>query len=152
MSLEVRHDAMTGACILRVSGEVDLFTRPEFHNHLMRLAQNRPVIVDCSRLEYLGAGGARALGDCRDRAERAGHRLVLVAPPSPVRKIRDLVLAQRIPVVETVEAAVALLGGAHRARGGGTRGRSAAGRRRAERSHRRGVRLGRHGGGSVRDS
>jgi|SRR5690349_5986582 anti-anti-sigma factor len=48
------------------------------------------IVVDCSRLGYVGAAGVRALLDAHHYAKAQGRRLVLFDVPPPLRKIVDV--------------------------------------------------------------
>lgn len=98
--------------ILHVLGEVDLSSAPSLRTTLMGLiGRGRPVIVDCSELQYLDMKGVHVLEDCHERAEQLGQRFVLVGSIPSVHKILVIIkLHERMPVVDTVGEALAMLG------------------------------------------
>jgi anti-anti-sigma factor len=103
---------MPSGSILHVLGEVDLSSARSLQATLMRLiGRGRPVIVDCSELQYLDMKGVHVLEDCHERAEQLGQRFVLVGSLPCVHKILVLTkLHERMPVVDTVREALAILG------------------------------------------
>jgi anti-anti-sigma factor len=109
--LDIRHETTPLAFVVRITGEIDLSSQADLRKHLMRhIGQDRPIIADCSRLDYLDAGGTRVLEECCQEAARHGQRFVLVASSPTVHRVIAIVeLNQRIPVVHIMEEAVELL-------------------------------------------
>jgi len=98
--------------ILHVLGEADLSSAPSLQTALMRVIdRGRSVIVDCSELRYLDMTGVHALENCHERAEHLGQRFVLVGSVPSVHRILMIIkLHERMPVVDTIEGALAILG------------------------------------------
>jgi anti-anti-sigma factor len=110
--LQTWSEDVPSGSILHVQGEVDLSSVPSLRTTLMGLiGRGRPVIVDCSKLQYLDMAGVHVLEDCHERAEQVGQRFVVVGSIPSVHKILVIIkLHERMPVVDTVEEALAVLG------------------------------------------
>jgi anti-anti-sigma factor len=68
-----------GAVVVGVIGEIDTMTGPVVGEQLSgRLAAADLVVVDLSRVTFLGSAGLAALVAAKDEADRAGKRLRLV--------------------------------------------------------------------------
>ncbi|MDQ4118006.1 MAG: STAS domain-containing protein [Actinomycetota bacterium] len=68
-----------GAVVVGVIGEIDTMTGPVVGEQLSaRLAAARLVVVDLSRVTFLGSAGLAALVAAKDEADREGKRLRLV--------------------------------------------------------------------------
>ncbi len=69
----------SGAVVVGVLGEIDTMTGPVLGEQLSgRLAEAQLVVVDLSRVTFLGSAGLAALVAAKDEADQAGKRLRLV--------------------------------------------------------------------------
>ncbi|WP_306368282.1 STAS domain-containing protein [Nocardiopsis sp. CC223A] len=99
-----------GGTLVRLSGEIDLVTVPEYRTRLFAVLRERGdrVVVDLSGVTFFGAAGLSLLAEVRARAERAGTDLRLAAPPEPVARLMELTGTHGLPPVHaTVGEAMA---------------------------------------------
>lgn len=100
-----------GGCpVVRLRGEVDLNTAGQVRDVLTGQvkAEARRVVVDLSRLGYIGSLGIHALLDAQADLMAGGGSLAVACPRPVVARVLELTGAdQRIPVYGTVAAAVA---------------------------------------------
>jgi anti-anti-sigma factor len=110
--LQTWSEDIPSGSILHVLGEADLSSAPSLQTALMGLmGRGRPVIVDCSELQYLDMKGIHVLEECHARAEQLGQRFVVVGSVPSVHRILIIVkLHERMPVVDTLGEALAILG------------------------------------------
>lgn len=91
--------------------ELDLRTCPALHRHLVEhlgCGADRVLVIDFSRVEFLGAAGLGVLVDVRGRAERGGIELCLVVCSRPVwRPLRLTGLVGEFAVYENLAQALA---------------------------------------------
>jgi anti-sigma B factor antagonist len=86
---------------LVVSGEIDLATAARFEQALTafeRLAGNRRMTLDLSRISFIDVAGWRAVRALRKRVEGRGTRCVVVAPHGPARRVFEILERSRCGV------------------------------------------------------
>jgi anti-sigma B factor antagonist len=103
-SLERRPDAS----VVTLAGEIDLSTVTTLRSVLEHaVQQERPVIVDMSRVAYIDSSGLAELVALYRLAQRRGQRFSLAAPSRLLAKLLQLTrLTETIPTYPTVDAAV----------------------------------------------
>ncbi|WP_129662664.1 STAS domain-containing protein [Phytoactinopolyspora endophytica] len=87
---ELRVGQQSGCFIVRVSGEVDIFSVSRLQNYLCGLVRLGPVVVDLSGLRSLDASMAQALNVAGERASLGGEHLRVVAPRDEASASRSL--------------------------------------------------------------
>jgi anti-sigma B factor antagonist len=77
---------------LSLSGEIDLASVPELERELRDAESSRParIVLDFSAVEFIDSSGIHMLVDALQRADAAGHRLVLTHVPGHARRVFDL--------------------------------------------------------------
>jgi anti-sigma B factor antagonist len=92
--------------VLRVIGEVDLATAPELQDALIvaEYAALPMVVVDLTRTTFLSVAGMRAL--LAAEQGMGGNRFAVASEPSVRRTLCLAGLEQKLPVFESVDAAV----------------------------------------------
>jgi anti-sigma B factor antagonist len=81
-------DPGTGATVLTVAGEADMLTAPVLRQHLDErfCADQAPIIVDLSRVEFFGSTALAIMVEIQQRASIEGRDFVLVAGTQIVRR------------------------------------------------------------------
>ncbi|MGA9692530.1 MAG: STAS domain-containing protein [Pseudonocardiaceae bacterium] len=81
-------DSGTGATILTVAGEADMLTAPVLRQRLDdHFGTDRtPIIVDLSRVEFLGSNALAVLFDVHERASAEGRTFAVVAATRVIRR------------------------------------------------------------------
>ncbi|MGA9309444.1 MAG: STAS domain-containing protein [Pseudonocardiaceae bacterium] len=81
-------DSGTGATILTVAGEADMLTAPVLRQRLDEHfgTDRTPIIVDLSRVEFLGSNALAVLFDVHERASAEGRAFAVVAATRVVRR------------------------------------------------------------------
>ena len=81
-----RLDEDLGVVVL--SGEVDIFTAPQFKECLLELLDSgvKRLVVDLSEVTFLGAAGLRAIAEASERAGRIGTRVCVVSSRHGVQR------------------------------------------------------------------
>lgn len=95
--------------VLRVGGEVDLYTAPRLGAALRSLAGagKHRVVVDCGGVEFLDSTGLRVLMECWLKFQGFGGVLKVACAANSVRKTFALTGLDRvIPVYPSVEQAL----------------------------------------------
>src|SRR3954447_11271663 len=98
---------------LEVGGEVDVYTAPRLRERLVELVEAgaRSVIVDLSRVEFLGSTGLGVLVGALKRLRAAGGTLALVCGHERLLKIFRITALDRVfALYDSVEAATAATG------------------------------------------
>jgi anti-sigma B factor antagonist len=87
--------------VLEVAGQVDLATAPSFTAALQAALASgeREIWVDLTGVTFMDSSGLHALLAARHRLQPDGHRLAVIAPPGPVRRLLELTAVDRILVV-----------------------------------------------------
>lgn len=109
----VRHRVTGDAVVVTVTGGVDLCSAPAMISELdqaRRAARApNPVVVDLSRVDFLGSAGLSLLVEAEQRCTEAGTPLRLVASSRVVlRALEAADLRQVFTVSDSVECALAL--------------------------------------------
>jgi anti-sigma B factor antagonist len=101
-------ETQQGASVLRVAGEVDVATVPALRAALENaVRQERPVIVDMSRIGYIDSTGLAELLAVHRHAANRGQHFVLATPSRLLAKLLKLThLSDTIPTYPSVDAAV----------------------------------------------
>ena len=96
VSVRERHDrplssgASAQSVTVAIIGELDIATVPRFTarmGELERRGHIRELVLDLSGLEFIDAGGLRALTELRSRIEGSGAILVLDGVPAQMRRL-----------------------------------------------------------------
>lgn len=76
-----------GAVVVDVQGEIDTMTAPVVRERLAaQLPSARLLVVDLTRVSFLGSAGLAALVEAKENTETAGSRLRLVCGSHVVRR------------------------------------------------------------------
>ncbi|OXM71415.1 MULTISPECIES: STAS domain-containing protein [Amycolatopsis] len=110
-AFSVRHRVTGDAVVVTVSGGVDLCSAPAMISEMDQARRAatppQPVIVDLSRVDFLGSAGLSLLVEAEQRCAEAGTPLRLVASSRVVlRALEAADLRQVFTVSETVECAL----------------------------------------------
>lgn len=91
---------------LTVTGDIDLANVGEFRDALAKaVAEGGQSVVDFSACRYIDSAGVAALFKCHAATPVHG---VVVPSKAPIQRIFELLgIARRIPIYETIEAALA---------------------------------------------
>jgi anti-sigma B factor antagonist len=102
----------SGSAIVEVSGELDLYTAPEFRDKLLEAGEDRDLIVDLRGSSFIDSTGCRALLLASRRLEPDGHRLVIVNSDSEIARIFSIMgFEELFTIVATPEEAEERLAG-----------------------------------------
>ncbi len=119
-ALEMSEDLVVGVwmpretlCVLALAGEMDMNNAAEVSRVLARRlngGQRLAVIVELSLLTFMDSSGISELIRAAKELERHGGCIVLAGPTPSVLRVLELVgLVEFIVIVETLDAALALL-------------------------------------------
>lgn len=104
-----RVGGVSGPTVAAVTGDLDAATAPEFLRRIDRATRGtvRTLIVDLSRMGFVGIAGVQALADAQDRASCRGVAMLLVpGGGTAVRALEVTGLAHRFHCFPSVRAAV----------------------------------------------
>ena len=107
-ALSVRHDGE--ACVLALSGELDLSTNDLFKSVLDEALSNgcSGFVVDCSKLNFIDSSGITTLIYGRREVEEHLKITVAAPPDGDVRRVLNLAgIEAALPVCDSIEDAVA---------------------------------------------
>jgi anti-sigma B factor antagonist len=89
--------------VLKLRGDLDLYTSPEFDDALVALEGEKwpTIVLDMRELAFLDSMALRLVMRTHARAEQDGRRLVLVRGPDFLDRVLELSgLAQHLDVVD----------------------------------------------------
>ena len=105
-------DELDGLAVLRVAGELDLFTGPELRRRaLERLdrSDGDDLVLDLSDCPFVDSAGCAALlGVSRSVRARGGRPIIVTTHPGPAQVFATMGLADLMPVVASLGDAAAL--------------------------------------------
>lgn len=92
MALRVDIEESDGRCLIRVEGEVDLYSSPELRKAVTRALTraSAAVGVDLSAVAYMDSSGVATLIEGLREAGKGAVEFLLVAPSPPVMKVLQL--------------------------------------------------------------
>lgn len=102
-----------GAVVVGPAGEVDLQHSPKLRKVLMELMlDQREVVVDLSRVDYIDSSGIASLVEAYQMARRNGSRFTLASVSAAALRVLQLARLDKVfAIAELVEAAVGQGGG-----------------------------------------
>lgn len=111
--VRVEREPHEGAFVVRVSGQVDSSTAPDFGEQLAvafaeAVGGRVPIVVDLTEVDFLASVGLSLLVQYHLLGNRQGTPLRVVAPArNPLRALRATMLDQTLQLYRTVPEAVA---------------------------------------------
>ena len=92
MALEISTTEIDGKCLIKVNGEIDLYSSPELRTALTKAVPNarNGVGIDLSEVAYMDSSGVATLVEGLRAASQSNRAFVLVAPSGPVMKVLQL--------------------------------------------------------------
>ena len=110
--LEIEVDDTGTYTLCRPVGELDAYTVSEFRQSLGELASHPQVVIDLSEVPFMDSAGLGALiGGIRRARENGGEVAVACSRPTLTRLLHTTGFDRIVPVTETLDEAVAALGG-----------------------------------------
>ena len=113
MNFDIKTDRLDGdACVIALSGEVDLYTAPEFKQQLLEVIGqgSKEVIVDFSNTTFIDSTTLGVLVGGVKRLRPNGGRLSLVCSDRNITKIFEITGLDRVfTIYPTRDEAVAKL-------------------------------------------
>lgn len=98
---------MTGRQIVRIGGEVDMYSAPRIRASLASFPSNARIIVDLEDVDYIDSSGLGALISHRTKLLKSNGDLAVINPSSVVRKVFQLTrLDVFFPIFESMEEAM----------------------------------------------
>ena len=95
MALEIKIERAGQNARIRLKGQLDTDTAPEFRPTLDEMRESTPaaVVVEMSGLDYLSSAGLRCLFQLRKIVKGKGGRMLISKPSPQVRKVLEIVKA-----------------------------------------------------------
>ena len=91
MALQIDKTDRECGILLKLSGEVDLYTSPQFRETVIKAMKAQPwVAVDLSGVGYMDSSGVATLVEGLKAAAEQQKIFVLIAPSNPVMKVLQL--------------------------------------------------------------
>lgn len=92
MPLKITQSDQNGRYVIKVAGEVDLYSSPELRNAVVKAipAATGAVCVDLSEVPYMDSSGVATLVEGLKSAGHAKRSFVLLAPSTSVMKVLQL--------------------------------------------------------------
>jgi anti-sigma B factor antagonist len=110
--------------VVTIKGEIDITNVGQLREHV-RATPDGDVVLDMSGVQFLAVAGLRALLELHDTRASTAARLVLVAPPRPIRRVLAITGDDKtlLTVESLVDAVTFLTDGNRPARPDAVRGR-----------------------------
>lgn len=100
--------AQSDVAVLTVAGDLDMLTSPQLTESLTEILDRQPrtVVVDLSKVDFLGSAGLAALVTAHERA-RSGQQLRIVASARETQRAFSMTgLDELLDIYPTCEAAL----------------------------------------------
>jgi anti-sigma B factor antagonist len=102
-------DVRSVATVLRIEGEIDILNADVIGDAVRRFMHlGSPYVLDCSHLDFLSVAGFRALLTLQEEHRQARVPTAIVAG-HVLQRLARLVADHRLPIVDSVPEALALL-------------------------------------------
>lgn len=108
MSLKILNSVKGKTAVLKIAGEVDMFSSPQARNAIMELVKQRVprVIVDLSEVSYMDSSGVATLIEGLQLCHKYNGNLVVAGLRDNVREVFELTRLDKIfQIFLDVEAA-----------------------------------------------
>jgi anti-sigma B factor antagonist len=108
VSLKISNTVKGKTAVLRIAGEVDMFSSPQARNAIMELVKQRvlKVIVDLSEVSYMDSSGVATLIEGLQLCHKYNGNLVVAGLRDNVREVFELTRLDKIfQIFQDVEAA-----------------------------------------------
>ena len=110
--LEIEVEEKSSYTVCRPVGELDAYTVVEFRECLGELVNKPQVVIDLSAVPFMDSAGLGALiGGIRRAREQGGEVAVACSRPTLTRLLHTTGFDRIVPVVDTLDAAVAAVTG-----------------------------------------
>ena len=113
MNLEVKTEAIGNVRILRIRGEVDLYSSPEVRKAIMTLTQQKSpiVLIDMARVSYMDSSGIATLVEGLQQTSKYKGKFAVINLRSTVREVFELSRLDKVfDIFENQDEALAKLG------------------------------------------
>ncbi len=90
MSIEISRNDMGGVPVVRVKGEVDLYSSPRLRQALRSLGEQKKtklLIIDLTEVEYMDSSGVATLIEALQKLNQTGGRLRLAGLTDAVAQV-----------------------------------------------------------------
>ena len=109
MNLDSEHRKQDQVWIIRVDGEVDLYSSPAMRQELKKAikAKVKAVLIDLSAVDYMDSSGVATLIEALQALKKSKNRLALVGAAQPVMQVLKFAkLDQVFDLFDTIEEAI----------------------------------------------
>jgi anti-sigma B factor antagonist len=98
MSLTIEVEKLANGSLIRVMGEVDLYSSPELRTTILKVIPKaaQHVSVDLSGVEYIDSSGIATLVEGLRSAREHDKKFILVSPSPGVMQVLELARLDRI--------------------------------------------------------
>lgn len=107
-NLDIRTEQCDGACLITLTGEIDMHSAPGLRERLMGLSENPGghFILDLTGVQYMDSSGVGTIVEFKRRTDRAGGSVMLVGLQPRVRSVFEITrLDKFFRIVDTLEQA-----------------------------------------------
>jgi anti-sigma B factor antagonist len=106
--LRIDVDKGDGRVVVRVAGEIDVYTAPRLREQLIRLVSDATLIVDLSDVSFLDSTALGVLVGAMKRQREANGTLSIVTSGTRIRRLFDITGLTRVfTVYDSLEDATA---------------------------------------------
>ena len=96
-----------GGTVVRVDGELDMATTPEFEEVVDDVGAGSRLVIDLSKCTFLDSSAVRVLVSvARDAEETGGTVAVVAADPGILRVLEIAAVDRMLPVHATLDSAI----------------------------------------------
>ncbi len=108
MELDVKLERDGDACVIRLAGEVDVYTSPSFKDRLVKAIDEGclRIVVDLEGVDFIDSSGLGVLVSGLRRVKEQGGSIRLVCTREPIMKVFRITGLDRVfPMFATVDEA-----------------------------------------------
>lgn len=113
MNLDVKTEAVDDIRVLKIRGEVDLYSSPQVRKAIMTLTQQKSpiILIDLARVSYMDSSGIATLVEGLQQASKYKGKFAVVNLRSAVREVFELSRLDKVfDIFENQDEALAKLG------------------------------------------
>ena len=108
MELEIASGRLGSACLVTLTGEVDVYTAPELRKRLIEAVDtgSGSLVVDMSAVDFIDSSGLGVLVSILKRVSEQGQTMTIVSDREIVLKVFNITCLDRVfPIVATLAEA-----------------------------------------------
>ncbi len=98
MNLDIEIHSRNRVMVIKIGGEIDLYSSPQFRKRILETIENKPlvVLVDLENVRYMDSSGVATLIEGLKQANQYKGRFVIAGLRAEVREVFELTRLDKV--------------------------------------------------------